>query len=381
VAFPLAVQEDPLSTKDDTKPYFFTVNYRERDGKERGQVVNVGFFLHGLPRLMLLCRLFGHRPVVDGTKGHRSGDLGSRWVCCDGCGVRPDSQGSLDPEVWRIGQRYDGPYADSPPDYAALRALKLGDKMPEQPKYSLPGPWSKATGELGGQLLIGKTFGLFSIAFEIGSAGSEHTLSGHVKINGLGALYLHANGFGEWLQRRLNGTGYDDRKIGISAHDGSVYWSLWEREGHWSHDQPKWWSGSFPYDLRDVLLGQLSYSYENVGEPVPAVVRMPYGDEDMHDVVLQLQRQTLARKRGKPKKVSWTVKWTSEKGIPFRVDSWKGNEALGSSVAVSDREAEAGAWPHIAVVRIAESMMKQRIRYGLTPGQFEDHIEPAMDLG
>jgi hypothetical protein len=370
-----------LSTKnDDAKPHWFTVNYRERDGKERGQIVNVGFFWHNLPRLIPLCRLFGHVPVVDGTKGHRRGDLGNRWVCCDRCGVRPDSQGSLDPEVWSIGQRYDGPYADAPPDYSALRALKLGDKMPERPKYSLPGPWPKRpVGALGGQLVIGGAHSL-SAEVKVGNAGSEHTLAAHASIHRVGWLSLHTERFGTWLQRRLIPTAYESRKIGFSAHGGSVYWSLWEPRDSWSRDQPKWWGGSFRYDLRDILLGRLQFSYENVGDPVATVVRMPYGDEDVHDVVLQLQRQTLARKRGKPKSVSWTVKWTSEKGIPIRIHDWKGNEALGSAVKVSDGEVESGAWPHVAVVRIAESMMKQRIRYGLTPGQFEDHIEPAMEL-
>jgi len=87
----------------------FTVDYRKRDGERPGTLLNRGYFLTGLPRLILLCRLLGHRPVVDGTTGYRDRP-GHRWVCCDRCGVRPDPQGQLDPDRWNIGDRYTGPF-------------------------------------------------------------------------------------------------------------------------------------------------------------------------------------------------------------------------------------------------------------------------------
>lgn len=361
-----------MSSKDETKPRFFTVNYRERDGKERGQLVNVGFFWHNLPRLIPLCRLFGHVPVVDGAN--------SRWVCCDRCGVRPDSQGSLDPEVWSIGQRYDGPYADAPPDYSALRALKLGDRMPEQPKYVLPGPWPKRpVGALGGQLVIGGPHSL-SAEVKVGNAGSEHTLAAHASIHRVGWLSLHTERFGTWLQRRLIPTEYESRKIGFSAHDGRVHWSLWEPRDSWSHDQPKWWGGSFRCDLRDIVLGELQYSRENVGVPIRAVVRMPYGDDDVHDVVLQLQQVRRGRKRGRPKEQGWSVDWECQKGIPVRDHAWKGHGIHGSGVTVTQQDVESRLWPQVAVAKIAANMMRDRVRHGFTPALFEDVVDPAMEL-
>ena len=51
--------------------------------------------------------------------------------------------------------------------------------------------------------------------------------------------------------------------------------------------------GSVRIDPRDVVLGERRYSYADVGDRVPAVVRMPHGDD--HVVTLQLQRQTFGR--------------------------------------------------------------------------------------
>lgn len=86
----------------------FSVDYGKRDGKRRGTLLNRGYFISGLPRLIPVCRLLGHRPVVDGTQGIGTSKP-SRWVCCDRCGIRPDPQGQLDPARWNIGDRYDGP--------------------------------------------------------------------------------------------------------------------------------------------------------------------------------------------------------------------------------------------------------------------------------
>ncbi|MEV8439160.1 hypothetical protein AB0425_17435 [Actinosynnema sp. NPDC051121] len=370
-----------MSEDEEGGLYFHSIDYRERDGRQRGQLLNRGFWLHRVPRLMLLCRLFGHRPVVDGTKGYRKGDRGSRWVCCDRCGVRPNPQGSLDPELWSIGQPYTGPYTDTPHLVRAMKSA-LGLDKPTRPPFSPPGPFpARPTGTLGGQLVVGGRHSL-SAEVKIGNAGSEHTLAAHASIPRIGWLSVHTERFGTWLQRRLIPTEYESREIGFSAHDGTVHWKLWAPRNSWSHDQPKWWAGSFPYDLRDVLWGPLSYSYENVGDPVPVVVRMPYSDEDNHDVVLQLQHQRLGRKRGKPRDKGWTVQWDCKAGIPYRVDDgWKGGRIQGSSVKVSQHAVDNGTWPLAAAAAIADDMMRQRVRYRYLPHHLEDDVEPAMDLG
>ncbi|MFF0866560.1 hypothetical protein ACFYUV_32720 [Nonomuraea sp. NPDC003560] len=52
-----------------------------------------------------------------------------------------------------------------------------------------PGPWSdRPTGTLGGELVLGKTFGVFSAQLTIGAAGAEHTVSGHLRVWPLGVV-------------------------------------------------------------------------------------------------------------------------------------------------------------------------------------------------
>ncbi|MEO3868203.1 hypothetical protein ABGB18_05160 [Nonomuraea sp. B12E4] len=58
-------------------------------------LVHRRFWLHDVPRLMLWCRLRGHKPVVDGYSPHVPGGDAMRWVACD-----------LDRELWRRGHRF-----------------------------------------------------------------------------------------------------------------------------------------------------------------------------------------------------------------------------------------------------------------------------------
>ncbi|MFI6737278.1 hypothetical protein ACIBI9_30510 [Nonomuraea sp. NPDC050451] len=48
--------------------------------------------------------------------------------------------------------------------------------------HEVPGPWpDRPTGTLGRELVIGRTFGVFSAEVTIGAVGAEHTLSGHLR--------------------------------------------------------------------------------------------------------------------------------------------------------------------------------------------------------
>ena len=64
-----------------------STNYR-KDRKQPGTLINRGFWLNHIPRPLITCRILGHKPVVDGTKGFHDRP-GARWVCCDRCGTRP----------------------------------------------------------------------------------------------------------------------------------------------------------------------------------------------------------------------------------------------------------------------------------------------------
>lgn len=323
-----------------------TLNYRKRGdhSDRRGNLANVGFWLHDIPRPLVACRLFGHRPVVDGF-GPRDNDLrlhAARWVVCDRCAVRPEPQGSLDHAVWSVGDRYTGP---------------------------LPGPWpARSTGIFGGQLVIGRSHSV-GVEVKVGNTGSEQDLAWSVKLGPLGALYLHTEQFGAGLVRRLNGTGYQSKVTGVEIHNGHLWWSIWrDRDGGWRSRAP--WTerirnGSVRVNPLDILLGPARYSYDNVGEPVEATVRMPHGDD--HQVGLQLQRRTLGRKRWPRKRRAWTVDWTCEPGIPTK----PGNRGriMGSGVDVSDAVVSSGTWPAAAAAAIAARMTEDRRRYDWQPAE------------
>jgi hypothetical protein len=339
---------------------WFTTNYLEDQRGKTGKLVDRGFHLHDVPRFMPLCRLFGHKPVVDGTKSTRPENPGNRWVCCDRCGVRPEPQGALDPERWDVGDSYPGPWsAPLPSDrqqrWDTLKSLK-GSHYP-------PGPWpAHPTGDLGGQLVIGRSFGGVGVELEVGGPGDDHTPSANIRLHHLGALYLHTGLHGRWLQRRFNNTDYDSRVIEFAfAHNG-FRWRLWVKGDEWSRETPRWRDGSICLDPRELLWGPVKFYYDHIGEPEQAVVRMPHGDD--HEVTLLLQRQYVGRPRGKRREQGWVVEWDCPTGIPYRTDDdWKGGSAYGSGVEVSHRSAEDGTWVMEATAAIAVAMTRTRTRY------------------
>lgn len=326
----------------------YTIDY-SKDRGERG-LINRGFWVHDIPRIVLLCRLFGHRPVVDGTKG--VGTLEPRrWVACNRCGTRTDPQGRLDPAVSDIGDRYVGTHD--------------GQKNPH---YFLqnPGPWpASMTGTVGGQLVIGgRISSSVGIGIKVGNPGSEQVLAANLCLGPLGALYLHTENHGRWLQRRLNPTGYNSRVIEARINNGRLWWQLWARRDESRATDPRWMQGSFPIDPRRALLGKRTLLQEPHGEPIDGRVCMP--DGTVHDVRLRLEKWTSGRQRGR-KTERWVVEWSSKAGIPFRNDSWKGDEVFASSVDVSSTAVENGQWVQLACARIAADCARDRVRYNYQP--------------
>jgi hypothetical protein len=347
----------------------FTVDYLKRDGRRRGELLSRGFFVHGLPRLIPLCRLFGHRPVVDGTNpirvaGNTYGAPGYRWVCCDRCGVRGQPQGHLDPQVWVVGDRYVGPWLDEP---VADLEQKL-TRRSEERGFELPGPIDPhPKGEVGGQLVIGTQHSKLGWELKVGNGGSEHTLAAQVNLGWLGALYLHTSRFGTGIQRRLNPAGYESRLVGVRWWDGRLEWRLWSKRDsgsrHGPNREPWWMRGELDLRIRRRLLGPKRYEYTDVPDAqVPRIVRMPEGD---YLVQLKLQRCTFGRRRGR-KKHSWNVDWeTVGQGIPTRGPTR--GRILGSGVTVSHRAVQTGTWPAEAATAIAAAATQDRIRYGWDP--------------
>ncbi|MEV1003421.1 hypothetical protein [Nonomuraea sp. NPDC050202] len=339
-----------------------TLDYLKRDDARRpGRRVHRGFWLEELPRLMLLCRLRGHRPVVDGYGPSRPGLDAARWVVCDRCGVRPDPQGSLDPDGWAIGQSYDGPYAGEEMRDPLLRTLLGPGNTFVRGGLHLPGRWpDQPTGTLGGELVVGKSFGVFSAEVKVGNSGSEHVLAAHLRVWPFGALYLHTERFGTWVQRRLNPTGYDSRVISLAIDGWKIRTQLWARRDHWSRDDPWWMHGSISLDLVEKVFGRKRYSYTDHATSDGLVA---LGIGEVHPVRLTLQRQRLGRPRLERRaRYSWIVEWTAVngEGIPTR----DGRGTVSAAVEVGDDAATSGQWAAAACVAIADKIAQDRARYG-----------------
>ncbi|MFG3051916.1 hypothetical protein ACGFZP_13325 [Kitasatospora sp. NPDC048239] len=333
------------------------VDHEKADGHQPGTFLNRSFYLNDVPRLILLCRLFGHRPVVDGYGSGTDGRQ-ARWVACGRCGVRPKPQGDLDPVQWRVGQRYRGPFIPAPP---RTRPQTLTDAVPYvAPKE--PGLWPTApTTTVSGQIVVGRSeLHSISAAFKVGNDGSENALGGSITLGRLGALYLSTGDLGRRVQRLLNSLTYESRVIEVSAYEGHLSWKVWAPRNSSTKGTPRWMDGYTTINLLDRWLGPVRFSYEDIGPKRPGRVLMPEGDA--HEVTLQLQRQRKGRRRGRPVE-SWTVDWTCHPGIPVRNHSWKGDEVLGSSVEVTAAAVDGGRWAEEACAQIAADMSRDRAHY------------------
>jgi hypothetical protein len=311
--------------------WFHTIDYRaDRDSPG---LINRGFWLNGTPRLMPLCRLRGHRPVVDGIDSRMSPRV--RWAVCDRCGTR--LQQPVDPDL-ELGQPYTDPLPDAP---------------------------TNPRGAIGGQIVIWGAHPGLSVEAKVGNMGSENTLAGHVHLGKLGALYLHTERHGTWLQRRLNPCGWESRVIGLSVGHGRLHWQLWAPRNTSSRADPRWMQGSVRVDPRDVLLGPRLYDYTDVGEPLLTTVRMPAGDD--HHVRLQLQQRTFGRKRLTRRHEAWVVDWSTlpgQPGIETRSDR-PGREIVASRVDLAPTTDPTRAdWAAEACGAIAADLTRDRARYG-----------------
>lgn len=337
-----------------------TVDYNKRD---RGRYwKNIGVWLHDLPRVRLGCRLFGHRPVVDGTTltpannpDHRQ----SRWVVCDRCGLRPEPQGSLDPAVWNIGDRYDGPWQPFVPR-TGWRALKTVDGYP-------PGPFDPhPTGTVGWQFVAGVRRGEWTGAgfnFKVGNGGSEHTLELDLHLWPV-SLYLWTEGFGAWLIRRFNPTVLYSRDTGLRLIRGRIEWKVWAIRDNPKTDEPRWRNSSLSLRWRDKLFGPKRYDYTPVpGGEVARVVRMPEGD---YLVNLKLERVTYGRKRLRRKYQGFSADWSAlGPGIPTK-GPLRGR-VFGSAVKVPPLSVDAGTWPAEAVAGIVKQITEWRTSHEWEP--------------
>lgn len=338
----------------------FTID-RSKDRPDPRVLLHRSYYVNDLPRLMPLCRLFGHKPVVDGYDSQygREEERRKRWVACDRCGVRPEPQGDLNPDEWPLGTPYTGPHNGRLlPRQAAQQLAKRGI-TPTYPKN--PGPWpTNPTGGLAAELVIGRSHSI-GADIKVGNPGSENVLAAHIGLGPAGALYLSSERFGTWIQRRLNNEGFESRETGFSIHDGRIWWNLWARRDEHRASDPKWMRGSLEIDPRHHILGPAKNYKVSETEKVPVTVYMPEGDT--HDVLVHLEQWETRRTRGRAR-TYWMAQWDCEKGIPVRNHDWKGDETYSCTWGIEGVTPDNPRWPYILAAKAAEQCTRDRARYG-----------------
>lgn len=335
--------------------YARSIDRNAGDDRQPALLVSRTFWVSDVPRLIPLCRILGHKPVVDGTS------TPCRWVVCDRCGVRSNPQGSLDPDQWDIGQLYPGPFHTAPELSPTVRK-QLARKGIKPAHSGQPGPIpANPVGTVGGEIHIGKSkWRSLGVDFKVGNCGSEQVLAASLRLGPLGSLYLHTEDHGRWIQRRLNPTGYQSRETGLSYYEGRLSWQLWARRDEWHKSDPKWMQGSIRIDPRDYLFGPSKNRKVSETEKVPAVVRMPEGDA--YDVLVHLEKWETRRTRGRAR-TYWTAQWDCKKGIPVRNDSWKGDETYSCAWGIEGVTPDTPRWPLILAAKAAEQCSRDRARY------------------
>jgi hypothetical protein len=340
--------------------YLHTID-RTKDRPDPRVLLHRSYYANDLPRLMPLCRLFGHKAVVDGydSKYGRPEERRKRWVVCDRCGTRPEPQGDLDPDQWNLGQAYTGPRNGRLiPRQAAHQLAKRGI-TPAYPKE--PGRWPEtSTGDLAAELVIGRSHSI-GVDFKVGNPGSENALAAHVGLGPLGALYLSSGRFGTVVQRRLNNEGFESRETGFSIHHGRLWWNVWANRDHHRASDPKWMRGTVHIDPRHHLLGPAKNRKVSETERVPVTVYMPEGDT--YPVTVHLEQWERRRTRGRAR-TYWMAQWDCEAGIPVRNHDWKGDETYSCSWGIQGVTPDNPRWPYILAAKAAEQCTRDRARYG-----------------
>lgn len=328
-----------------------SINRNTGEDRQPSLFVSRTFWVSDVPRLIPLCRLLGHKPVVDGT------DTPCRWVACDRCGIRAEPQGNLDPAQWNIGQPYTGSFTPDQ-DLSPIVRKQLARKGIKPARSNQPGPLpARPVGTVGGEIHVGKSkWRTVGVDFKVGNCGSEQVLAASLRLGPLGSLYLHTEDHGRWLQRRLNPTGYQSRETGLSYYQGRLSWKVWARRYEHRASDPKWMSGSIPVDPRHYLFGKITNRKVSTTEKMPATVRMPEGDT--YEVTVRLERWSIGRQRGR-RRDHWTADWDYKPGIPYR----NGDSYYSGNHPIQHVTEDTPDWPVLVAQTVADHITRDRARY------------------
>lgn len=173
---------------------------------------------------------------------------------------------------------------------------------------------------------------------------------------------------GEWIDSQIRpGKRFKmpiSRKMGISIHDSTVWFSIWENPMEWSTHQPWWWS--FNFNLANFFLGKSKYS----DRPITSTRQFVKLPEGSYPVTVNIFESTWKRPRW-----PWPTKMTranidcGKLGIPTHAgkgeNSWDMDDDYVYSFTCPEATAEK------AVERLQDSILKDRDKYG-NPAEVEN---------
>lgn len=374
------------------------IHDEEAEGR-RKHLVHWRGHLHGIPRA-LICRRFGHRPVVDGY-----GEVGAtypggqprakRWVACGRCDTRPAWQGDLLPALFPdLGVPYDGEWVTEDAFatsqaamirrkdahyQAILDARAAGEPPPTQPVELYPmwpsEAWEREgeerpgpRGEVSFELLIGakEWHGWPGIGAEVSLGTGETPIDAHVHLGPVGSLYLGFGGYGRSLAHRLFGRDMPPTRVWNIELDGldgqwTLHWQIGARRNEWSNTDPKWTHGRI--NFAELLLGKASCTREAI-DSRDVMIPLPEG---RYPATVRLERVTWKRERTRAQ-VHYSAEVEPACGVPVPgkgENSYDcGDDATYSQSGPSQGPEYGSEWVTEAVAAISESVLRSRSRYG-----------------
>lgn len=370
----------------------------DQDEGRQGWLAHYRIGVHGIPRAFT-CRLFGHRPVVDGYgnigdtwPGGHPRDV-KRWVACGRCDERPAWQGDLPPALFpKLGASYEGEWVT--PLEAELRGRQVAeardryyreqrrarddgsenvpyveppnfDLMPAWPSTSWSPRMAEQQGPRGAVNLTvcawaRKWSGWPGIGFEVSLGDGETPIDAHVHLAKLGAVYLGLERYGAALAARLYGRNMPEtRRWGVELSGLERSWSFQWKIAATEANRRTWRYGYI--DLTDKLLGKVTVN-DHAVDSKRVTVPLPEGG---YPATVELRRVTRRRPRTRMTTL-YRYDITPDVAIP---EPGKGENSwdIDDDATYSQSGPCAGPdseWVTAAVTGLAQSVMRQRERYG-----------------
>ena len=292
----------------------FTIDENAKDREDGKYAVYKRRFISDAPRVVVSCRLFGHKARRVDLKYH------GFYYECKKCGARPENQ-NAPVAPWR-----------EPRGAASLEYWFLPKKLHDS----------------------------WGVNFKVGNPSSENNFGGHVT-SPLFGVYWGVEGYGERLKNALNGGDhYESREISVGWHSGRLWLKLWGKRNSWSRSDPKWQQTS--WCPADTFLGKAQNKSEVI-ETQSVIVPMPEGG---YRATAKLERWERWRPRGR-RTVSYSYDIKIDKPVRFIPVPGKGenswdcgdNGVWSQSGPVPYR----GSWVVEAISGMVKSALRDRERY------------------